>query len=193
VTSVSSSDQRTDATCEQISSTPLVTCPQSADKEGIQGKPGIPNSRSPGTVTSKDPLVGGTSPVMTSRGGLELGPRKPPHLLSHLKTRASGALDGSQSDKNSELPKCVSYSEKPSRFVVRHQEWQSTKKSLIYIHIPGGRRQVALGMGLLGRRPGFSKGGRGSRGRGSQRLWRLLGTFLPLAVGSHPRRRRLLR
>jgi hypothetical protein len=91
VTSVSSSDQRTDATCEQISSTPLVTCPQSADKEGIQGKPGIPNSRSPGTVTSKDPLAGGTSPVMTSRGGLELGPPKAPTLAISLEDKGVGA------------------------------------------------------------------------------------------------------
>jgi hypothetical protein len=74
VTSVSSSDWHVDTTCEQASSAPLVTCPQSADKESIQGKPGIPNSRSPGTVTSKDPGVGKTSPVTTSQGGLESGP-----------------------------------------------------------------------------------------------------------------------
>jgi hypothetical protein len=64
----------------------------------------------------------------------------------------SRALAGSCCDENSELPKCISYSKKSSRFMVRHQEWQATKKSPIYIHIPGGRRHAALGMGLLRRR-----------------------------------------
>jgi hypothetical protein len=39
----------------------------------------------------------------------------------------------------------------PSRFVVRHQEWQATKKYPIYIHIPGGRQPLVrsfLGGGL---------------------------------------------
>jgi hypothetical protein len=70
VTSVSSSDRHVNATCEQASSVPLITGPQSVDKEGIQGKPGIPNSRSPETMTSKDPGAGGTSPATTSRGEL---------------------------------------------------------------------------------------------------------------------------
>jgi hypothetical protein len=131
--------------------------------------------------------------VMTSRGGLESGPPKPPLMQSCLKTRASGALNGSQSDENSELPKCVSYSEKPSRFVVGHQECQATKKSPIYIHVLGGRRQATLGTGLLGRRPGFPKGERGPRGRDGQRLWSLLGTFLSLVVRSHACGRRLLK
>jgi hypothetical protein len=74
-----------------------------------------------------------------------------------LKTRASGALAGLQSDENSELLKCVSYFEKPSRFMVRHQEWHATKKPPIYINIPGGRRQAALGTDHLGRRSGFPK------------------------------------
>jgi hypothetical protein len=65
-TSVSSRDRRVDVTYEQASSVPLVTCPQSAKKEGVRGKPGIPNSRSPETVTSKDPGAGRTSPTMTS-------------------------------------------------------------------------------------------------------------------------------
>jgi hypothetical protein len=38
-----------------------------------------------------------------------------------MKTRASGALAGSWSDKNSELPKCVSYSEN------RRGSWSGTK------------------------------------------------------------------
>jgi hypothetical protein len=130
---------------------------------------------------------------MTSRGGLESGPPKPPLMQSCLKTRASGALNGSRSDENSELPKCVSYSEKPLRFAVGHQECQATKKSPIYIHVLGGRRQATLGMGLLGKRPGFPKGERGPRGRGGQRLWSLLGTFLSLAVRSHACGRRLLK
>jgi hypothetical protein len=121
------------------------------------------------------------SPMMTSRGKLESGlPEASTHAVS-------------QSDKNLELPKYISYSKKPSRFMVRHQEWQAKKKSPIYIHIPGRRRQASLHMGLLGRRPGFPKGGRGPRGRGGQRLWSLLGTFLPLVVRSHPRGRRMLR
>jgi hypothetical protein len=36
-------------------------------------------------------------------------------------------------------------------------------------------------------------GGRGPHGRGGQWLWSLLGTFLPLAVRSHPCERRLLK
>jgi hypothetical protein len=151
---------------------PLVTCPLSVDKEGVCWKPDIPNSRSLGTMMSKDPGVGRTSPAMTSQGGLVLGPPPPktPPVLFRLKTRALVALDGSRSDETSEFPKCVSYSEKSLRFVVRHQEWQATKKSPIYIHILGGWRQVALGSSLLGRRPGFPMGGRGPRGRGGQRL-----------------------
>jgi hypothetical protein len=74
VTYVSSSDRCEDTTCEQASSAPLVACPLSVDKEGIRGKPSISNSRSPRTVTSKNPGASGTSPVMTSWGGLESGP-----------------------------------------------------------------------------------------------------------------------
>jgi hypothetical protein len=77
-TSVSNNDQRANATYEQASSAPLITCPQSVDKEGIRGKPGIPNPRSPRTMTSKDQGASGRSPVMTSRGGLESGPPPPP-------------------------------------------------------------------------------------------------------------------
>jgi hypothetical protein len=87
VTSVSSSDQCAEATCEQASSVPLITCPQSADKEGVRGKPSIPNSRSPGTVTSIDPGVGGTSAMMTSQGGLELGPPKASTYVASLKDK----------------------------------------------------------------------------------------------------------
>jgi hypothetical protein len=46
---------------------------------------------------------------------------------------------------------------KPSRFVVRHHEWQATKKSPIYIHILSRRQQAALITGLLGRRPEFPR------------------------------------
>jgi hypothetical protein len=44
------------------------------DKEGIQGKPDIPNSQSPETMMSKDPGAGRMPPAMTSLGGLESGP-----------------------------------------------------------------------------------------------------------------------
>jgi hypothetical protein len=91
---------------------PLITCPKLADKEGVRGKPGIPNSGSPGTMTSIDLGPGETSPMMTSQGELELGPHKAPPVQSRLRTRASGALAGSQSGENLELPKCVSYSKK---------------------------------------------------------------------------------
>jgi hypothetical protein len=71
---------------------PLVTCPQSADKEGVRGKPDIPNSRSPGTVMSKDPGAGGTSPAMTSQGELESGP---PEALSHAVSLEDKSVEGS--------------------------------------------------------------------------------------------------
>jgi hypothetical protein len=167
---------------------PLITYPQSVDKDDFRGKPDIPNSLSPGTVMSKDPRAGEMSPTMTSWDS-----SKPPPVQSQLRTWASGALAGSRSGKNSELPKCVSYSKKPSWFMVRHQEWQATRKSPIYTHIPGGRQRAALGMGLLRRRHGFPKGGRRRRGCGGQQPWNLLDTFLPLVARSHPRGRRLLR
>jgi hypothetical protein len=56
-----------------------------------------------------------------------------------------------RSSENSELPKCVSYPEqKPSRFVVSHQELEATKKSPIYIHTLGRRGRHPLVRAFLG-------------------------------------------
>jgi hypothetical protein len=69
---------------------PLITCPKSADKEGVRGKPGIPNSGSPGTMTSIDLGPGETSPMMTSQGELELGPHKAPTSAVSLEDKGIG-------------------------------------------------------------------------------------------------------
>jgi hypothetical protein len=121
VTSVSSSDRRVDATCKQASSAPHVTCPLSADKEGVRGKPGIPNSRSPRTIASKGPGVGGTSPAMTSRGELESGRPEAPTRAVSLEDKGVGGSGRVMEWRKFRTPKvCFLFRKNPSK-------WSGTK------------------------------------------------------------------
>jgi hypothetical protein len=85
---------------------------------------------------SQYPRVGETLPAMTSRGRQESVPPKAPTRAVSLEDKGIRGSRWVTERQKFRTPKVCFLLRKPSRFVVRIQEWQDTKKSPIYIHIP---------------------------------------------------------